>query len=93
MKKLLKELELKRFETVMIQINNQKIIALIKNSEFHVKMKYIDICHHFIREVKFHKLIYLDYILTSNIAADRLTKSLLILKFTYFINLMSLISQ
>ena len=74
-------------------MNNQKAIVLTKNSKFYVKTKYIDICHHFIREVEFHKLIYLDYILTSNIAADRLTKSLLTLKFVYFTNFMSLISQ
>ncbi len=74
-------------------MNNQETIALIKNSEFHVRMKHIDIHHHFIREVKFCRLIYLDYIFTSDIAVNRLTKSLLTLKFTYFTNLMSLISQ
>ncbi len=74
-------------------MNNQKAIALIKNSEFYAKMKYIDIYHHFIREVKFCRLIYLNYILISDIAANRLTKSLLTLKFIYFTNLMSLISQ
>ncbi len=93
MKKLLKELKLKRFETVTIQMNNQKAIALTKNSEFHVCMKHIDIHHHFIREVEFCRLIYLDYILTSNIIINRLTKSLLTLKFIHFTNLMSLISQ
>ncbi len=74
-------------------MNNQKTIALIKNSEFYVKTKYIDIYHHFIREVKFCELIYLNYILTSDIVINRLTKSLLTLKFTHFTNLMSLISQ
>jgi len=93
MKKLLKELELKKFETVMIWINNQKTIALIKNSEFYICIKHIDIHHHFIKEVEFCRLIYLNYILTSNITVNRLTKSLLTLKFTYFTNLMSLISQ
>ncbi len=74
-------------------MNNQKAIAITKNSEFHVCIKHIDIHHHFIREVESHRLIYLDYILISNIIADELTKLLLTLKFTYFINLMSLISQ
>ena len=74
-------------------MNNQKAIILTKNSEFYVKMKYIDIYYYFIREVKFCRLIYFNYILTNNIVADRLTKSLLTLKFTHFINLMSLISQ
>jgi len=93
MKKLLKELKLKKFETVTIQMNNQKAIALIKNLKFYVKTKHIDIHHYFIREVKSHRLIHLNYIFTSNIAVNRLTKSLLILKFTYFTNLMNLISQ
>jgi len=74
-------------------MNNQKTIALIKNSEFHVKTKHIDIYHYFIREIEFYEFIHLDYILTSNIAVNRLTKSLLTLKFTYFTNLMNLISQ
>ncbi len=93
MQRLLKELELKRFRTVTIQMNNQETIVLTKNSEFHVYIKHIDIHHHFIKEVKFHRLIHLNYILTSNIAVNRLTKSLLTLKFTYFTNLMGLISQ
>jgi len=56
-------------------------------------MKHIDIHHHFIRKVKFYRFIHLNYILTNNIVINRLIKSLLILKFTYFTNLMSLISQ
>ncbi len=74
-------------------MNNQKAIALIKNPEFYIKMKHIDIYHHFIREVEFCRLIYLNYIFISDMIADRLTKSFLTLKFTHFTNLMSLISQ
>ncbi len=73
-------------------MNNQKAIALIKNFEFHVRTKHIDIHHYFIKEVESHKLIYLDYILTSNIVINRLTKSLLTLKFIHFINFISLIN-
>jgi len=74
-------------------MNNQKAIVLIKNSEFHIYIKHIDIHHHFIRKVKSYRLIYLNYVLTSNIVINKLTKSLLILKFIHFMNLMSLISQ
>ncbi len=74
-------------------MNNQKTIVLTKNSEFYICIKYIDIHHHFIRKIKFYRLIHLNYILTNNITVNRLTKLLLILKFTYFTNLMSLISQ
>jgi len=74
-------------------MNNQRTIALIKNSEFYVKTKHIDIYHYFIREVKSYRLIHLNYILTSNIIINKLIKSLLTLKFTHFTNLISLISQ
>ncbi len=74
-------------------MNNQKAIVLTKNSEFYICMKHIDIHHHFIREVKFYRLIHLNYILINNIIIDRLIKSLLTLKFTHFTNLMSFISQ
>ena len=56
-------------------------------------MKYIDIHHHFIKEFESHRLIYLNYIFTSNIVTDRLTKSFLTLKFTYFINFINLINH
>jgi len=74
-------------------MNNQETIALIKNLKFYVKTKHIDIHYYFIKEVKSYKLIHLNYILTSNIVINRLTKSLLTLKFIYFTNLMNLISQ
>jgi len=93
MQRLLKELGLKRFETVTIWMDNQEAIALAKNPEFHICMKHIDIHHHFIREVESHRLIHLNYIPTSDMAADRLTKPLSTLKFTHFTNLMGLISQ
>ncbi len=93
MQKLLKELKLKRFKTVIIQINNQKTIVLIKNSEFYIYMKHINIHYHFIKEVKSHRFIHLNYILISNIIVNRLTKLLLTLKFIYFINLINLINH
>ncbi len=74
-------------------MNNQKIIALIKNSEFYIRIKHIDIHHHFIRKVKSYRFIHLNYILTNNIVINRLTKSLLTLKFIHFINLINLINH
>ncbi len=74
-------------------MNNQRAIALIKNLKFYVRTKHIDIYHHFIREVESHRLIYLNYILISDMITDRLTKSLLTLKFIHFINLINLINH
>lgn len=90
---LLKELGLKGFETVTIRMDNQGAIALAKNPEFHARTKHIDICHHFIREVESRGLIHLDYIPTSDMTADRLTKPLPTLKFTHFIDLIGLTSH
>ncbi len=92
MKRLLKELRLKRFNSVTICINNQRIISLTKNSEFHVCTKHIDIHYHYIREVESKALIQLNYISTNDMTADRLTKPLSALKFTQFVNLIDLIS-
>jgi len=74
-------------------MNNQKAIALIKNSEFHIRTKYIDIYHYFIRDVEFCRLIHLNYIFISDIIVNRLIKSLLTLKFIHFINLINLINH
>ncbi len=91
MKELLKELKLKRFDSVTIHMNNQKVTSLTKNLEFHVCMKHINIHHHYIREVESMTLIHLDYVSTNDMAVDRLTKPLSGLKFTHLIDLISLI--
>jgi len=91
MQKLLKELELKRFNLMMIHINNQKIISLIKNSEFHICMKHIDIHHHYIKKVKLISCIQLNYVSMNDMMTDRLTKSFLVVKFIHFINLIDFI--
>jgi len=93
MKRLLKELGLKRFDSVTICINNQKTISLTKNSEFHACMKHIDIHHHYIREVELTALIYLNYVSTNDMVADELIKPLSALKFTQFVDLINLISH
>lgn len=82
MKRLLKELKLKRFDSVTIYMNNQRTISLTKNLEFHVCMKHINIHHHYIREVELMILIYLNYVSTNDMMTDRLTNPLSALKFT-----------
>ena len=48
MKELLQKLELKDYEMLNLKLNNQRVIALIKNSEYHAHTKHIDIHHHFV---------------------------------------------
>ncbi len=50
-------------QTIMIYENNQSVIALIKNSQFHAQIKHIDIQTHFIRKKLTEKFIDLIYVL------------------------------
>ncbi len=49
------------FQTIMIYENNQNVITLIKNSQFHARTKYIDIQTHFIKEKVIEDFIDLTY--------------------------------
>ena len=90
MKELLQKLELKDYEMLNLKLNNQRVIALIKNSEYYVHTKYIDIHHHFVQDTESLEFICLNYISMKCMTADELTKSLLSIKFTQFLNLISL---
>jgi hypothetical protein len=71
-------------QTIMIYENNQNAIALIKNSQFHARIKHIDIQIHFIREKVIEEFIYLAYVSIDQMIADDLTKSLIRDKFVQF---------
>jgi hypothetical protein len=68
----------------MIYEDNQNVIALIKNSQFHARIKHIDIQIHFIREKVIEKFIDLTYVSIDQMIADDLTKSLIRDKFVQF---------
>jgi hypothetical protein len=44
-------------QTMMIYKNNQNVIALIKNSQFHARIKHINIQTHFIKEKMIERFI------------------------------------
>ena len=73
-----------------LKLNNQRVIALIKNSEYHVCTKQIDIHHHCVQDTESLEFIHLNYIFTEHMMADKFTKSLLSIKFTQFLNLIDL---
>ncbi len=72
------------FQTIVIYENNQNAIALIKNSQFHARIKHIDIQTHFIREKVIEEFIDLAYVSIDQMIADDLTKSLVRDKFVQF---------
>jgi hypothetical protein len=71
-------------QVIVIYENNQKIIVLIKNSQFHARIKHIDIQIHFIRKKMIDELVDLVYIFTKQMIIDDLTKSLIRNKFVQF---------
>jgi len=56
--------------------DNQSAIALTKNPVSHARAKHIDIRHHFVREAIQDKIIWVQYIPTTEMTADSLTKAL-----------------
>ncbi len=73
-------------QTIMIYENNQNVIALIKNSQFHARIKHIDIQTHFIRKKVTKRFIDLTYVFINQMIVDDLTKSLIKDKFVQFRN-------
>jgi ribonuclease HI len=59
-----------------IHCDNQAVIKLAMDDNYHARTKHIDICYHFIRQVIAEKTITLIYCPTDDMAADFLTKSL-----------------
>jgi hypothetical protein len=71
-------------QTVMIYENNQNVIVFVKNSQFHARIKHIDIQTHFIKEKVIEESIDLFYVLIDQMIIDDLIKSLIRDKFVQF---------
>jgi hypothetical protein len=65
--------------------DNQSSLNLAENPEFHQRTKYINVKHHFIQKHVTKGTIDLYYILTAEIAADGLTKPLVVVKHAEFV--------
>ncbi|CAH2104034.1 unnamed protein product [Euphydryas editha] len=70
--------------------DNQSCIKLTANPLFHKRTKHIDIRHHFIRECIKNNKINVEYISSSNMPADILTKSLCTSKHYKFLKLLGI---
>ena len=56
--------------------DNQSAIALTRNPVSHARAKHIDIRHHFVRDAIQDRIIWVQYIPTTEMTADSLTKAL-----------------
>jgi hypothetical protein len=73
---LLSELGQDSSSPTVLHIDNQSTIAIVQNPEFHERMKHIDVCYHYIRQVVDDGALHLEYTPTQEQVADILTKGL-----------------
>ena len=62
--------------SIILRMNNQEALALMKNSVNHSRFKHIDIKYHFIRETIIEGIIWLKHVVSRDIIMNFLTKSL-----------------
>ena len=70
--------------------DNQSSLTLVKNSEFHIRIKHINVQYHHICELAEDEIIKLKHYNTEDMAADCLTKSLTRSKFKVRVNQLSM---
>ena len=75
---------------MMINCNNQGVIALAKDNKFHSQTKHIDLRYHFIWEAVDDKKINVSYIPTDENVSDILTKALPRVKFQHFVEMLGM---
>ena len=73
-------------KAIMLVDNNQSSLTLIKNSEFHVRIKHINIQYHHIHKLAENEIIKLKHYNTEDMTADCLTKLLTRSKFEMRVN-------
>ena len=68
----------------ILHVDNQSVIAIARNPEFHDCTKHIKIWHHFLRQKLEEKELDLTYVPTGDQVADVLTKGLVLEKHNRF---------
>ena len=66
--------------------DNQGALILIKNTYLNERLKHVDICYHFIRNLTEKGELRVDYIPTAEIVANSITKLLVRVAFEKFKN-------
>ena len=89
----LSELQGVPYGPVPINCDNQGVITLSKDNQFHARTKHIDIRYHFIRECVADDKVAIKYIPTDDNTLDVFTKALLKRKFCNFVDQLGLRSH
>jgi hypothetical protein len=71
-------------EATTILCDNQSCIKMTENPVFHDRLKHIEICYHYIRDMVQRGALKLQYVGTDEQVADVLTKPLSHVKFEHF---------
>ena len=64
--------------------DNQGALALVKNPYLYERLKHIDVCYYYIRDLAKKKKLEIEYILIADMPANRLTKPLARIAFKRF---------
>ena len=76
LRNLLADIGIKQSEATTVYGDNQGAICLSKNPKNHPRTKHIDVKYHYTRELVESDIIKVDYVPTSEMVADTLTKGL-----------------
>jgi hypothetical protein len=63
-------------ELFLIFGDNESGLKLVRNAEFYDRTKYIDVQHHYVRELVADRYITVDWVPTKDMLADGFTKAL-----------------
>ena len=77
-------------DLLILNCDNQGVIALTKDNKFHAHTKHIDMCYHFICEAVEDRKVMVQYILTGDNISDIFTKPLTKAKFQELAELLRL---
>jgi hypothetical protein len=75
----------KEITSVNIHEDNQGVIALIKNPYLHERLKHIDICYYYIRDLVKRKRIFISYIPINEMIVNGFIKPLQAITFARFV--------
>ena len=81
LRSFLQELHSTPDDPLILNCNNQGVIALAKDNKFHTRTKHIDVCYHFICEAVEDGKVAVRYIPTGDNVSDIFTKPLAKAKF------------